>query len=624
MRLERPAGLAGAAVLAVTVAAVTGTAFAYFTGAGAGEASAEVTRLSTPTIGSAAPAPGAVALSWSAVTAPGPGAVTYTVSRDGDEPAGSCPGKAAPSSATSCTDEGLEVGTHIYTVTARWRSWTAVSAPATAKVTLTAPTHFVLSAATTTPAAAAGDNLTITAKDAKGNTATSYSGSHNLVFSGASASPGGNVPTVSDSSGTTKAFGAEMAIAFTAGVASVSGASNGVMTLYTSGSANLKVSDGSIKSEPDLEVTVTSGAATKLSLAAVSTTPVAGAADNLTITALDAFGNVATAYNSSHNLIFSGASASPSGETPTVTNNGSGAKAFGTATTITFVSGVTTVSGAGNGVMRLYKSGSASLTVSDGSISSAATAVTVSPAPASQLSLAAASTTPVAGAADNLTVTALDPYGNTATEYIGSHNLVFSGAGTSPSGGAPTVINSGGSTVNFGGATAISFSAGVAIVASSKNGVMKLNKAETASVVASDGTISTPTGLTITVSPGTASKLALTHLTAGAGSIGAGCLFTCTVTSLGNNNTIKANVAVADSLGNTVSALGSGHSVKVTSTGGTIAGAPLTLAIPTAGAAETASQFTYTSKSSGSFTDTITAATSAGTVYTSATVTASK
>jgi len=142
--------------------------------------------------------------------------------------------------------------------------------------------------------------------------------------------------------------------------------------------------------------------------------------------------------------------------------------------------------------------------------------------------------------------------------------------------------------------------------------------------VASDGTISTPTGLTITVSPGTASKLALTHLTAGAGSIGAGCLFTCTVTSLGNNNTIKANVAVADSLGNTVSALGSGHSVKVTSTGGTIAGAPLTLAIPTAGAAETASQFTYTSKSSGSFTDTITAATSAGTVYTSATVTASK
>ncbi len=623
MRLERPAGLAGAAVLAIAVAAISSTAFAYFTAAGVGEASAGVTRLSAPSIGSAVPAPSAVTLSWSAVTAPGPGTVTYTVTRDGGEPAGNCPGRSAPSSTTSCTDKGLEIGIHTYTVTARWRSWTAVSAPAAAEVSVAAATHFVLSAVSSTPAAGTADNLTITAKDSKGNTATSYAGSHNLVFSGASSSSGGNAPTVANSSGAAKAFGSETAITFTAGVASVSGTTNGVMTLYAAEAAAVSVSDGSIKSEPNLEVTVISGAATKLSLAATSTTPVAGAADNLTITALDVYGNVATTYNSSHNLVFSGASASPSGETPTVTNNGGVAKAFGIATTITFASGVTTVSGAGNGVMKLYKSGSASLTVSDGSISSAATAVTASPAPASQLSLAAASTTPVAGAPDNLTVTALDPYGNTATAYTGSHNLVFSGAGTSPSGSAPTVISSGGSTVNFGGSTAIGFSAGVAQVAASKNGVMKLNKAETASVVASDGTISTPTGLAITVSPGAASKLALTHVTT-TGAVSTTCLFTCTVTTLGNNKTIQANVAVADSLGNTVSALGSGHSVNVTSTGGTITGAPLTLTIPTTGPAESASQFTYTSKSSGNFTDTITVATSAGTVYTSATLTASK
>jgi len=63
--------------------------------------------------------------------------------------------------------------------------------------------------------------------------------------------------------------------------------------------------------------------------------------------------------------------------------------------------------------------------------------------------------------------------------------------------------------------------------------------------------------------------------------------------------------------------------VKITATAGsTIAGTPL--AIPSTGVAETATQFTYTSKSSGNFTDTITVATSEGTTYTSATATTSR
>jgi hypothetical protein len=56
--------------------------------------------------------------------------------------------------------------------------------------------------------------------------------------------------------------------------------------------------------------------------------------------------------------------------------------------------------------------------------------------------------------------------------------------------------------------------------------------------------------------------------------------------------------------------------------GGTITGTPL--AIPSTGAAETATAFTFTSKASGSFTETLTAAASEGTSYTSATLTASK
>ena len=43
-----------------------------------------------------------------------------------------------------------------------------------------------------TPAAGEADNLTITAQDTYGNTATSYTGSKSLTFSGASASPGRN------------------------------------------------------------------------------------------------------------------------------------------------------------------------------------------------------------------------------------------------------------------------------------------------------------------------------------------------------------------------------------------------------------------------------------------------
>ena len=105
-------------------------------------------------------------------------------------------------------------------------------------------------------------------------------------------------------------------------------------------------------------------------------------------------------------------------------------------------------------------------------------------------------------------------------------------------------------------------------------------------------------------------------------SLSSPCYFTCTATSLGSSGTIKAGVAVTDTYGNVVSGLGSGHSVAVTTTGGTLTGGTIT--IPATGAAESATEFVYTSKSSGNFTDTVKAATSAGTVYANATITASK
>jgi hypothetical protein len=486
----------------------------------------------------------------------------------------------------------------------------------------TTATRLLLAASTTAPTAGASVNLTITALDIYENTVTTYTGSKSLTFSGASASPGANKPTVTNSSGTATNFGSATAITFTSGVATISTTKNGVMKLYDAEEASIVVGDGSISSEP-LKVIVSPLAASKLVLAAATTTPAAGAADNLTTTAQDTYGNVAISYSGTKSITFTGALASPGGNVPTVSDSSGADVAFGTVTSINFSQGVAAVSGAKNGVMKLYKIGSTTINASDGTFTTANVSLTVATT-ASKLLLAAATTTPVAAAADNLTITAQDAYVNTVTTYTGAKNLTFSGSSASPNGTLPSVVNSAGTAINFGSATAINFTNGVASVSSSKNGVMKLNLAGAASITVSDGTISNPTPLAMTVSPGAAARWALTNVNISAGTLGSNCLFTCTLTGLGNSGTVTAKVAVTDSVGNTVSAVGTGHAAKVVVTGGsgTIGGTPL--AIPSAGAAESATSFTYTSKSSGGFTETVTASAAEGTAYTTATLTASK
>jgi hypothetical protein len=118
--------------------------------------------------------------------------------------------------------------------------------------------------------------------------------------------------------------------------------------------------------------TVTFGPAARLSLVAASANPVAGAANNLTITAQDSAGNTVTSYTGDKSLTFGGAANAPNGTHPTVTDKGGTAVAFGTATTITFSNGVASTGGGKNGAMTLVKAGSASITVSDGSVGNSA------------------------------------------------------------------------------------------------------------------------------------------------------------------------------------------------------------------------------------------------------------
>jgi hypothetical protein len=497
--------------------------------------------------------------------------------------------------------------------------------PTALGVTVAAATaaKFTLAASVTNPVAAGSSNLTITAQDAYGNTATAYASSHNLTFSGASVI-GTNKPTVSNSAGTATAFGTATAIGFTAGVATVTSTKNGVMRIYAAGEAGIEVSDGSISTSTPLDVTVSPLVATKLVLSAATTPITAGSADNLTTTAFDTYGNIATAYTGSHNLTFSGASASPNGTVPTVSNSAGTDVAFATATPINFDEGMASVSGGKNGVMKLYKIGATSIKATDGTLTTATISVTVTVAAASKFLLAAATTTPVAGANDSLTITAQDPYGTTATTYAGSHNLTFSGSSASPSGTLPTVADSSGTVINFGDTTAITFTSGIAtVVSTTKNGAMKLSRAGAASITVSEGSISNPTPLAVTASPGAAARWALTNINISAGSLGSTCLFTCTLTGLGNSGTVTAKVAVTDANGNTATAVGTGHAAKITTSGsGTISGTPL--AIPSTGAAESATTFTFTSKSAGTFNETVTVAFSTGTAYTQATLTASR
>ena len=272
------------------------------------------------------------------------------------------------------------------------------------------------------------------------------------------------------------------------------------------------------------------GPATALTIVPASGTPAPGAADTLTLTAVDAGGRTVATYTGDKILTFSGANNSTNpATTPTVTDKTATPVNFGTATTITFTNGVATA----GGVMKLYKVESPTVAVGDGTLSGNASLV-VGPATASRL-VVTGTGAQTAGASQTATVTAMDPYGNTDTGYTGNHTLTFTGANSSSSPvTSPTFRDRLGVDQNFGAAnTSLTFTSGVA------SGLLKLYKVETALIVANDGTITSAGGdrLSVAVSAGAVTKLALTGTPA---SVTAGNTGSVTVTAqdaYGNTNT---------------------------------------------------------------------------------------
>ncbi|MFL5818104.1 MAG: hypothetical protein ACJ76L_10960 [Conexibacter sp.] len=396
--LLRTAAIALVAAAIALLAAVM-DAGAYYTARGTASASAAVTTLPASNLTATNTGAGTVSLSWSAVTAPASGAVTYWISRDGGTPSAACPSATAPTSATSCTDTGVSAGAHSYVVTAVWRTWTRASASARATVAYGAATQLVF---TTQPAGATGGSAfttqpVVTAQDASGNAVLDYAGGVALsILRGGTAGA-----ALSGCAGTLRN-----------GVTSFTGC-----TIDKVGNAYvLQASDRTLSgSSSALNVTV--GAATRL---VFSTQPGGGAVSNAAfptqpvVTALDAGGNTATSYAGTVTLsIASGgtAGAALSGCTGTLSR------------------GVTTFVGckidkSGTGYLLRARDGTLSVdSAGFDVVAGAATRLVVSTQPAGATGGTAFATQPV--------VTVQDAAGNTATSYAGSVTLsIVSGTGT--------------------------------------------------------------------------------------------------------------------------------------------------------------------------------------------------
>jgi outer membrane protein OmpA-like peptidoglycan-associated protein len=201
----------------------------------------------------------------------------------------------------------------------------------------------------------------------------------------------------------------------TTSVCTVSGSS---ITLLAVGTCTLRASQAGNDSYEaatavDRSFTVNPGAATALVVTGTAS-QTAGGTQTVTITAVDSSGDTATGYTGSKTLTFSGASVSPDGTAPTAVNASSSAVAFGSTTALTFSSGVATTS------MALYLVESATISVTDGTISSTGAdrlSVTVSVGTASKLAVATEPSAGVSGAvlSRQPVVRVVDAYGNLTT-----------------------------------------------------------------------------------------------------------------------------------------------------------------------------------------------------------------
>jgi uncharacterized delta-60 repeat protein len=287
-------------------------------------------------------------------------------------------------------------GAHTFSVTLRTAGSQSLTATDTATASITGTQGGILispaSAATlvvsgfpSATTAGAAQSFTVTARDAFGNIASGYGGTVHFTSSDGQASLPGD-------------YG------FTTGDAGVHTFS---ATLNTAGSQSISATDTSAQGLNGTEgniVVSPAAAASALVLGGYPSSTTAGAAHSLTVTAFDAFGNIATGYGGTvHFTSSDGIAALPASYT--FSGSDAGVHVFSAA---------------------FKAAGVQSITVSDnGALTSTQSGITVGAAAASTLTVAGYPAT-IAGAANTFTVTLRDVYGNVATGYTGSVHFASS------------------------------------------------------------------------------------------------------------------------------------------------------------------------------------------------------
>ncbi|NDF14157.1 hypothetical protein EB061_02400, partial [bacterium] len=238
-------------------------------------------------------------------------------------------------------------------------------------------------------------NLTLTAKDPYNNTVTGYPG----IISFTNSDPQG---VVSNPSGLTNGTGT---FAF---------------TFKTVGSQTIAAGGGSL-SVTTAAINVVPANASVLVLTGIPSTSTAGTPVTFTVTAKDAFNNIATGYTGTVAIASSDSNA-------------------------TLPNSAQLTNGAGSFTATLKTSGGKTITAADGTLTATSPSISVSPAAASQLIVTNVPPTQVAGTPISITVTARDAYNNVATGYAGSVSVVSSDiSATLP---APATLTNGTRTIS--------------------------------------------------------------------------------------------------------------------------------------------------------------------------------
>ena len=289
--------------------------------------------------------------------------------------------------------------------------------------------------------------MSLTTLDMYGNVDSNYSGSKCITFSGASNAPDGTGASYGSQgtcpSGTQVTFASGLAV----------GADVVPITLYDAQSFSLVATDASSGASGAVNLVVGPANLDSFALAPSDSSPVAGSAFTVAMTALDQWQNVDTNYTGNQCIAFSGASNAPGGTAPSYP---SGVPCLSGDSPVDFSAGVATEGAAPS--ITLYDSQPVDLLATDvPSLHFGSTTIHVTPGTLHSFAVIPDATSQTAGTQFNVRLSALDQYRNVDTNFTGAQCVTFSGPDNSPSGATPKYPDPG---TCAAGASAVTFANG--------------------------------------------------------------------------------------------------------------------------------------------------------------------